>query len=157
MKWMQTSQALKIEHKQIWKHTHLTVRLFFLRQKHRIFIQERTCGDTEAWHAFCVEGINLSSEQMMQQSGSSFRHVNTAMAQSKFYFGVLWVMTLSILAGLCQCVGGTYCLLLKYRHSHLKVLCGIPNRLHSFTGYLHHKRESLLHGSLVERISNAAT
>jgi len=74
---------------------------------------------------------------MMHQLSLSIHCVNTAMAQSRFYFGILWFMTLSILAGWCQCSGGTYYLYLKYGHSHLKieVLCSIPNRLLSFTRY----------------------
>jgi len=118
----------------------------FLRQKHRIFFQEYTFGNTEALHACYVEGIILSSGQMMHQLSLSIQRVNTAVAQSKFYFGVLWFMTLSILAGWCQCSCGTYYLCLKYGHSHLKieVSCSIPNRLLSFTGYLHYRWESLL-------------
>jgi len=95
---------------------------------------------------------------MMHQLSMSIQRVNTAVAQSKFYFGVLWFMTVSVLAGWCQCSGGTYYLCLKYGHYHLKieVLCSIPDSLLSFAGYLHYKWESLLHGSLVARISNAA-
>ena len=101
---------------------------------------------------------------MFEVRGSILRGINGNMSFTViicflFKHSPYFLITPRILAGWCQCSGGTYYPCLKYGHGHLKieVLCSIPNRLLSFTGYLHYKWESLLYDSLVARISNAAT